>query len=99
MRQHRNEAAYPALWAAVDGAIRDACAMHADIEIPDRRRASIVKRCVGQVLALEARAARAAETAGTEVVGSGDGDGVTVQASRHGGGAVSQQPPLLAFAP
>ncbi|MES2753824.1 MAG: hypothetical protein V4659_04090 [Pseudomonadota bacterium] len=55
-RQHRNEIAYPRLWRALDGAIRDASACHPDILIPDRRRASIVKRAVGSVLALVAGA-------------------------------------------
>jgi len=53
-RQHRNQIAYPALWRAIDGAIRDAVAAHPDIQIPDKRRASIVKRAVGSVLALQA---------------------------------------------
>lgn len=63
-RQHRNQIAYPALWRAIDGAVRDAAFAHDDIQIPQRRIASIVKRCVGQVLALkEAGAVDAAETA------------------------------------
>lgn len=57
--QHRNEIAYPALWRAVDGAIRSAQAAHPEIIIPNR--ASVVKRVVGQVLAQEVRAAIAAE--------------------------------------
>lgn len=52
-RCHRLETAYPDLWRAIDGAIRDAVTCHPDIVISDTRRASIVKRCVGQVLALE----------------------------------------------
>lgn len=64
-RQHRNQAAYPALWRAIDGAIRDAVAAHDDIRISDRRRASIVKRAVGQVLALHGvGAGQPAETGG-----------------------------------
>lgn len=52
-QQHRHQLAYPALWRAVDGAIRDAMTAHDDIQIPDRRRASIVKRAVGSMLALQ----------------------------------------------
>ena len=64
-RQHRNEAAYPALWRALDGAIRDTIKNHPDIQIPDRRIASFVKRCIGQVLALQGvGAGQPAETAG-----------------------------------
>lgn len=63
-RVHRHQAAYPVLWRAVDGAIRDAVAAHPDIQITDRRRASIVKRVVGSVLALAAGAGKPAETAG-----------------------------------
>lgn len=54
-RKHRHEVVYPALWAAIDGAIRDAVACHPDIVIPERRRASIVKRVTGQVLSLAER--------------------------------------------
>jgi len=61
--QHRHKIAYPQLWGAVDGAIRDAVICHPDIVIPDKRRASIVKRVVGQVLALEARVGKPTETA------------------------------------
>mgnify|MGYP000606048355 CR=1 FL=1 len=62
-RRHRNEAKYPELWAAVDGALRDAVFCHPDIKIPTPRYASIVKRIVGQVLALNgAGAGQAAET-------------------------------------
>jgi hypothetical protein len=53
---HRNEMEYPALWNAIDGAIRDAVSCHPEIQIPDRLRASIVKRAVGSVLALVAGA-------------------------------------------
>ena len=60
-RIHRNQASYPALWSAIDGAVRDAVNCHPDIQIPERRIASIVKRAVGSVLALEARAVSAAE--------------------------------------
>ncbi len=53
-RKHRHEAAYPALWNAVDGALRCAQHAHPEIEIPNR--ASVTKRVVGQVLALRAGA-------------------------------------------
>lgn len=60
----RNQSRYPTLWAAIDGAIRDAAHSHPDIQIPDKRRASIIKRAVGQVLALQgAGAGQPAETA------------------------------------
>lgn len=59
-RRHRYEVAYPVLWRAVDGALREAMNAHPEIEIPNR--ASVVKRVVGQVLAPEVRAAIAAET-------------------------------------
>ncbi len=63
-RQHRHQLAYPALWRAIDGAIRDAAAFHPDIQIADKRRASIVKRAVGAVLALQGvGAGQPAETA------------------------------------
>jgi hypothetical protein len=52
-RQHRLQAAYPDLWNAIDGAIRDAVACHSDIIIPDKRRASITKRAVGLLLGLK----------------------------------------------
>ena len=58
-RRHRYEIAYPVLWRAVDGALRDAMGAHPEIEIPNR--ASVVKRVVGQVLAFEVRAAIAVE--------------------------------------
>ena len=62
-RLHRNQVAYPDLWKAIDGAIRDAANSHPDIQIPDMRRPSIVKRAVGAVLALQgARAGQPAET-------------------------------------
>lgn len=51
-RPHRNQARYPTLWSAIDGAIRDAARHHPDIQIPDKRRSSIVKRAVGAVLGL-----------------------------------------------
>lgn len=51
-RLHRNQAAYPHLWQAIEGAVRDAMMCHDDIQIPGKRVASIVKRAVGQVLAL-----------------------------------------------
>jgi hypothetical protein len=51
-RQHRYQAEYPALWRAVDGAIRAAMHEHPDIILHDKRRPSVVKRIVGQVLAL-----------------------------------------------
>lgn len=63
-RVHRHQAAYPALWRATDGAIRDAVAAHPDIQIADFRRASIVKRVVGSVLALGAGAGKPAATSG-----------------------------------
>ena len=63
-RPHRKQARYPTLWVAIDGAIRDAAHNHPDIQIPDKRRASITKRAVGQVLALQgAGAGKPAETA------------------------------------
>jgi hypothetical protein len=68
-RPHRNEAAYPALWRAICGAVRDAAACHSDIQIPDKRRSSIVKRAVGNVLALNGvRAAKAADRPGLAIV-------------------------------
>jgi hypothetical protein len=72
---HRNRIAYPSLWSAVDGAIRDACNCHPDIDIPEIRRASLVKRIVGNVLALEARAAAAAESrVGGDLSSARDGE-------------------------
>jgi hypothetical protein len=63
-RLHRHQAAYPGLWRAVDGALRDAMNSHKDISIPDHRVASVVKRVVGQVLALQrVGAGQPAETA------------------------------------
>jgi hypothetical protein len=62
VRQHRLEAAYPDLWRAIDGAIRAAQHAHPDIQIPDRRRSSVVKRVVGQILAAKARSGRPDET-------------------------------------
>jgi hypothetical protein len=61
-RHHRHQTAYPDLWRAVDGAVRDAVACHPDIVISDKRRASVVKRVVGQVLALEARVGKPTES-------------------------------------
>lgn len=58
-KRHRNEIKYPALWKAVDGAIISAIDAHPEIKIPNR--ASIVKRVVGQVLALDARSAESDE--------------------------------------
>ncbi len=67
-RQHRHQLAYPALWRAIDGAIRDAVAAHPDIQIADKRRASIVKRAVGAVLALQGvGAGQPAETAAAQL--------------------------------
>ena len=52
-RAHRNQLRYPTLWVAIDGAIRDAAQHHPDIQIPDKRRSSVVKRAVGAVLGLQ----------------------------------------------
>lgn len=52
-RAHRNQMRYPTLWTAIDGAIRDAMQHHDDIQIPDKRRSSVVKRAVGAVLGLQ----------------------------------------------
>ena len=60
-RQHQLEAAYPAMWKAIDGAIRDAALCHPDIQIPDKRRSSITKRAVGSILAVTAGAVVAAK--------------------------------------
>ena len=57
-RCHRLERQYPALWRAVDGAIRSAQHAHPDIVIPNR--ASLVKRVVGQALAATAGAGKGA---------------------------------------
>lgn len=68
-RLHRNQASYPALWRAICGAVRDAQTCHPDIQIPDKRRSSIVKRAVGNVLALNGvRAAKAADKPGRAIV-------------------------------
>lgn len=53
LRQHRNQTAYPAMWRAIDGAIRAAMAEHKENKIPNRFRQSIIKRIVGHVLALQ----------------------------------------------
>lgn len=74
-RMHRHQKAYPALWRAVDGAVRDAVFNHPDIAISDRRRASVVKRVVGAVLALQG-AGGAAATAPVNA----DGERVTLSA-------------------
>lgn len=68
-RMHRSEVAYPALWKAIDGALRDAMNAHPEIEIPNR--ASVVKRVVGQVLAAEASVGMRgpAETGRAHVIG------------------------------
>lgn len=66
-RWHRYQISYRPLWRAVDGAIRDAAASHPDIQIPDKRRASIVKRAVGSMLALQGvGAGKPAETVDCE---------------------------------
>ena len=52
---HRNKTAQSDLWRAVAGQIRSAMHAHPDIHIPAARLDSIVKRVVGQVLALAAR--------------------------------------------
>lgn len=57
-RHHRLEREYPALWRAVDGAIRSAQHAHPEIVIPNR--ASLVKRVVGQALATTAGAGKGA---------------------------------------
>ncbi|GMG82604.1 hypothetical protein LNKW23_18170 [Paralimibaculum aggregatum] len=86
MAQHRNEAAYPALWRAIDGQIRAACHAHPDIEIPDRRRASIVKRVVGEVLALAAGPApQGAGDTGPGQVTLGPPSAANLQAAAPGG--------------
>ncbi len=62
-RQHRRQIGYPALWRAIDGAVRDAVAPHPDIQIAVKRRALIVKPAGGAVLALQgARAGQPAKT-------------------------------------
>ncbi len=82
MRQHRNELAYPAMWRAVAGAVRDAAKAHPEIQIPERRVASIVKRVVGQVLALQGvGAGEPAETV-LEAVRNSSASGVSSGASR-----------------
>lgn len=63
-RQHHYQQEYPALWKAIDGAIRDAMNNHPEIEIPDHLRASITKRAVGIMLPI-GRAALAAEMSGS----------------------------------
>jgi hypothetical protein len=89
-RQHRLEAAYPALWRAIDGAVRDAVACHPDIVIPDKRRASIVKRVVGQVLALQgAGAGQPAEMADAIVLGRA-ASGAQVQGAEGAGQVVAR---------
>ena len=72
-RQHRYQAAYPELWRALDGVLRDAVACHPDIVIPDKRRPSIIKRAVGQWLALDARAGKPVETAKPQDQGDASG--------------------------
>lgn len=57
-RQHRLQASYPRLWRAAEGAAKVARLAHPDIIISDRRLPSLVKRIVGQLLALEARSGR-----------------------------------------
>jgi len=59
---HRHKAKYPALWKAVEGAIRSAMHAHPEINIPNID--SVTKRVVGQVLALEAGAVAPAEREG-----------------------------------
>ena len=56
VRRHRNQ--HLPFWRAIEGAVKDACISHPDIQIPRQRVASIVKRAVGAALAIEARAAR-----------------------------------------
>lgn len=65
-RLHRLEADYPELWQAIDGAIRAAQHAHPDIQISDKRRPSVVKRAVGQALAVKARSGRPDETGAHE---------------------------------
>lgn len=72
-KRHRNQ--HTAHWRAIEGAIRDAVNAHPDIEIPRQRMASIVKRCVGAVLALEARAGSPAEEAPGHLLAGRDGAG------------------------
>jgi hypothetical protein len=62
LRQHRLHANYPRLWRAVEGAAKVARFAHPDIIISDRRLPSLVKRIVGQLLALEAGSGRPDET-------------------------------------
>jgi hypothetical protein len=83
-RQHRNQRAHRALWNAIDGAIRDAALQHPEIRIPDRWRPSVVKRVVGSVLALEARAVSPSAAA------TGEGHPVP-QADRPGSAAPAEQ--------
>lgn len=84
-RAHRNEIAYPALWRAIDGAIRDAAANHDDILIPDKRRSSVVKRAVGRVLAL--KGAGVAPATGTAVALALPGTAIGAQAASVEGAA------------
>ena len=63
--KHRHEVAYPALWAAVSGAVKSAMDAHPEFVIPTP--ASITKRVVGSLLAPEVRAALAVENGAREI--------------------------------
>jgi hypothetical protein len=67
LRQHRLHANYPRLWRAVEGAAKVARFAHPDIIISDRRLPSLVKRIVGQLLALGAGSGRPDETGSVQL--------------------------------
>jgi hypothetical protein len=87
-RQHRLQASYPRLWRAIEGAAKVARLAHPDIQISDRRLPSLVKRIVGQLLALEAGSGRPDET----------GPGQPSPRSMSGKSKVGQPPALTANA-
>jgi len=63
--KHRHEVAYPALWAAVSGAVKSAMDAHPEFVISTP--ASITKRVVGSLLAPEVRAALAVKNGAREL--------------------------------
>lgn len=66
-RLHHLQREYRALWRGIAGAIRAAQHAHPEIAIPEARRPSVVKRAVGQVLAVLARSGKPDESGGGHV--------------------------------
>lgn len=98
-RQHRYQIAYPVLWAAIEGAIRDAVHHHPDIVIPRHRVSSIVKRAVGQVLGLQGLGAgEPADRPGAELATPQASD-VHVGCVAGAGSAPKPAPPIPVPAP